>query len=495
MEELSTIDSLCEYLETTKASLFKCAYATVKSDSYHSFTIEQRNGKSRRIDQPINQTKYIHDKIRDLFTENYKAKRCVHGYVKGKSIISNAKPHVGKRLVINIDLNDFFGSIHFGRVQGLLLSHGFDASPEVARVLSTILTCESNLPQGSSASPIISNYICRRLDNEMISLAKNHGAIYTRYADDMTISVSQHAVSPSIIVFDADQKEFLVGYKIQSIIHENGFTINYKKFRAQNNGVKQIVTGLKVNKKLNVERSYIRNLRTMIYKLEKFGSDLCLEEYIDKYRFNGKSSACDFTFEDVVIGRLEYLRQVKGPHDKVYTNYALRFQSVVPTYRPLEREAFLRSQSLHRKLTIVENQIMGDQINIDNKGGNMAGVAVGKGASSSVGDIAQNGSPFQETENETDQLFKELMIYLKTSAHNNIEHHEASQEVLAGVLKKLRDLEEIVSKNLVNESMDMHDIKHMIEQLWEKHVAEEYQPKAKRFLKENKSLILSKIIP
>ena len=121
----------------------------------------------------------------------------VHGFVKNKSVLSNAKQHLKKKYILNLDLKNFYGSINFGRVRGLFMSKPFNMGDRAATIIAQICCDNDSLPQGACTSPIISNFIMSRLDKELIQFAKNTHTTYTRYADDMLIS--------SITKFDSNE--------------------------------------------------------------------------------------------------------------------------------------------------------------------------------------------------------------------------------------------------------------------------------------------------
>ena len=148
------------------------------------FTIPKASGEKRTIAVPPPVLMAWQRRFCEYLTASYVPKPSVHGFTKGRSICSNASEHVGRRLILNIDLRDFFPSIHFGRVRGLFASHPFNFSNVVASTLAQLCTREGELLQGAPTSPIISNLICRRLDTDLWRLTRSLGCKYTRYADD-----------------------------------------------------------------------------------------------------------------------------------------------------------------------------------------------------------------------------------------------------------------------------------------------------------------------
>lgn len=114
-----------------------------------------------------------------------------HAFTKDKSIITNAEIHKNKRFVLNIDLEDFFKSFHFGRVQGYFEKNkNFLFPKNIATVLAQLTCYNGSLPQGAPSSPIITNLICNILDMKLLKIAKKYKLDYSRYADDLTFSTN-----------------------------------------------------------------------------------------------------------------------------------------------------------------------------------------------------------------------------------------------------------------------------------------------------------------
>lgn len=183
-------------------------------------------------------------------------------------IYSNAYKHKGKKYVLNIDLKDFFKSITFKRIVGFFCKNeNFQLNPKVAILIAQIATYresekfEAFLPQGSPCSPVISNLITSILDNRLNQLAKKNQCTYTRYADDLTFSTNL-ATFPEEL-YDLENRT--IGKKLFKTITKSWFTINISKTRLTHYENRQEVTGLVVNKKVNISKNYYRYSRTMIH--------------------------------------------------------------------------------------------------------------------------------------------------------------------------------------------------------------------------------------
>ena len=183
---------------------------------------------------------------------------------KHYSIMTNAKPHVRAEVIINIDLKDFFPTISYKRVRGLFKSFGYSESAStIFGLLCTVtfVNQRSYLPQGAPTSPMITNLICRHLDEQLTKMAESFGFCYTRYADDLTFSTS-----------DKDKKyisEVLTHTK--AIIRQEGFSLNKDKTRIMRRSNRQEVTGIVVNDKLSIPRKTLKRFRATLYQMEKDG--------------------------------------------------------------------------------------------------------------------------------------------------------------------------------------------------------------------------------
>lgn len=217
------------------------------------FDIPKKSGGKRWIAAPIPEIKELQRKLNELFTIVYEPRLSTHGFAMERSIVTNAELHVGARFVFNLDLEDFFPTIHLGRVRGLFLKKPFECKPEAATVLAQLCCHNGKLPQGAPTSPIISNLICGKMDVDLQRFARDYACTYTRYADDITFSSDRRAFPPAIATHDEAGK-LQVGEALLSIITQNSFVVNEAKLRLQNENRRQIVTGLKVNQFPNVPR-------------------------------------------------------------------------------------------------------------------------------------------------------------------------------------------------------------------------------------------------
>lgn len=265
--DVTTRDELAIFLDIPLRKLTHILYCEKPNNLYHSFEIKKKNGGTRHIDAPDDELiglQYRIAKALEDYEEKLRSDKNIkslisHAFEKNKSIMTNAQIHINKRVIINLDLKDFFPSIHFGRILGFFTKNkDYNLSYEVAVILAQLCCIDGHLPQGAPTSPILSNMLCRILDIRILKIAKKYKVDYTRYADDLTFSTNNKA-------FLEIQNEFL--NEIKDEIKRAGFDVNDKKTRIQYRNSKQEVTGLIVNKKINVDRRYYRETRAMANSL------------------------------------------------------------------------------------------------------------------------------------------------------------------------------------------------------------------------------------
>ncbi len=291
---------------------------------YRTFKIPKASGAYRSISVPPRPLAEMQEALLPYLTAAYKPKKNAHGFIETRSIRTNALKHLGSGLILNIDLQDFFPSIHFGRVRGLFRKSPFDFSEEVAATLAQLCCNKGVLPQGAPTSPVISNFVCRRLDNDLTRLAAQNGCKYSRFADDITFSTKSN-VFPSAIVQDtaAARGAVGVGVALQHLIHKHNFTINQSKTRVRDRTQRQEVTGLTVNRRMNVARSYAKNLRAMINNWNVVGYAVTQARFVGIDAATRTGQRRPPKLESHVSGKLEFLRMVRGKGDSLHAKYSI----------------------------------------------------------------------------------------------------------------------------------------------------------------------------
>ncbi len=246
---------------------------------YKRFAIPKKTGGLRHISAPMPRLKRAQEWILENILEKVALHDSAHGFIRGRSIVTNAQPHVNADVIINVDLENFFPTITYKRIRGVFRNLGYSeliatilallcSEPEVAEVQLDnqtyyVARSERYLPQGAPSSPALTNIICRGLDARLSRSAEQLGFVYTRYADDITFSGSGEALNN-------------IGGALRRISYaatQEGFKVHPKKTRILRNSRRQEVTGLVVNERVNVTRSTLRRFRATLFQIEKDGPE------------------------------------------------------------------------------------------------------------------------------------------------------------------------------------------------------------------------------
>lgn len=276
---------------------------------YVTYGIPKRSGGRRLIHAPKRRLKAIQRKLHELLIRRLPVSPFAHGFQAGRSVASNAAPHVGKRVVIKLDLADCFPTIHFGRVRSLLIGYGY--SYPVAQTLAVVMTEPPRQPveidgklyhvptgprvcvQGAPTSPGICNAVLRRLDYRLAGLAKRYGFAFTRYADDLTFSGDDVTAVKVIITVTS------------RIVREEGFAVNRDKTRVMRAGRRQAVTGVTVNQTAGLSRKERRRLRAALHRRQH-------------------AAEVDAARDRQLAGKLAYLRMINPAQADALTRMGLR---------------------------------------------------------------------------------------------------------------------------------------------------------------------------
>lgn len=274
---------------------------------YSSFNIYKGDlNKKRRINAPKGDLKIFQKKFAKLILEQKRKNYFSHGYELSKSIKSNARNHVGKKLIIKLDLKDFFQKIDTIKVANCLKDN-FLLSNNKSIYFSLLTTYNNSLPQGSPSSPIISNYCLYEMDYEINNFLFK-GIVYTRYADDLTFSTNYNINYQSMIK------------SIRKIIYNHGMEINNNKIHILPRNKSQKVTGIVVNDKVNIDRKQIKLIRSILYNILQNGYKHEREKFYKE--FNNSN----------LIGTLEgwvnYIGFIRGKKDKTYIKFKRQIYSI-----------------------------------------------------------------------------------------------------------------------------------------------------------------------
>jgi RNA-directed DNA polymerase len=332
--KIATVEQLAELLQWIYDKKFPKAkervtiegrdlnyYAFKKQDRYINFEIPKKNKDEKRpISAPRYKLKTIQKSLNEVLTSVFEPHKASYGFISNKSVVDNARLHVGKNFVYNIDIEGFFPSTEFRRVKTVLMLRPFSLQQEKETLAFLIanLCCDNGaLPQGAPTSPTLTNIVCQRLDKRLTQLAKRYKATYTRYADDITFSSYYN-------IFD---KWFKARLKV-IIERQERYKINLGKERLQDWNKRQVVTGVVVNKKLNVERTYIKDVRYWLRTWDKFKEEATQAAF--EIRFPEKkgfmrNNGAPISFRNYLLGKILYLGMVRGHDDKMYQKFMNTF--------------------------------------------------------------------------------------------------------------------------------------------------------------------------
>ena len=292
---LQSPEDIADLLEVKYSGFVYWLYRTPSHRRYISFQIRKKSGAPREVEAPSINTKILQQKLNQVLQAVYQPKRCVHGFVPGRSVKTNALQHIGRRYLLNIDLLDFFPSINFGRVRGMFMAKPYNLPEKVATVLAHLCCFNRRLPQGAPTSPIVSNMICAQMDSQLQRLASANRCTYTRYADDMSFStMRRHFPTALAVLHGLNPVE--PGIKLWEIISNNGFSIHPQKIWLRRQDRRQEVTGVTVNAFPNLPRRYTNQIRAMLHAWEKYGLAAAQADFEAKHDQAGElGSGLDFT--------------------------------------------------------------------------------------------------------------------------------------------------------------------------------------------------------
>ncbi|MDE7396472.1 MAG: reverse transcriptase family protein [Muribaculum sp.] len=297
--------------------IMQFASARTRKTSYVDFTIPKKSGGMRKISAPVKPLKAVQSAINILLQSIFVPDEHATGFVFNRNVKDNALIHVGQTCIFNTDLENFFPSITKLMVRRALHRELGDKLPsnEVINIICRICTVPDNsgievLPQGAPTSPVLSNIVLKSLDKDMSKLAERMECRYSRYADDITFSHSKsiRRMSP------------FWQSRIYNIIAKYGLKVNEKKTRTFVPGIRQEVTGVVVSDKINVPRSYVKQLRVLMHLWEKYG--YAQAQIIFTRDF---CKGVEKNLVNVIDGKINYLKMIKGKEDTTYQKFKSRF--------------------------------------------------------------------------------------------------------------------------------------------------------------------------
>lgn len=372
IQELNSFKDIAEALDIKTGYLRRLLFDTQES-LYKESKIPKKDGSFRKIYSPNKNLLTIQRRLLEILENSVQIHPRAYGFVKNKSTVDNARQHLNKKYLLNIDLENFFPSISAGRVHSLF-SNYFKLNKTVASTL-TNLCChpEGFLPQGAPTSPMISNILCKTLDNDLNRLAKNSfGSSYTRYADD--ISFSSNRPFKDGIINEVDGVVEL-GSTLKGIISRNGFRINSDKIRLQKNYEHQEVTGIVVNSKLNIDRRYIRRIRAMLHSIETNIDDLSIPvKKLEESNHDGNTIERLFM---IIKGMIDYVGMVRGKDDIIFGKLATRLNQLLEVIDISDVKPIFVANIFENSVCVIKNKTI---VFFNNDKSNMETIDYGQGS-------------------------------------------------------------------------------------------------------------------
>ncbi|PZR25891.1 MAG: reverse transcriptase [Citrobacter freundii] len=286
--------NLCALVGYNKNYLKRAALHT--QFFYRKFFIRKRNGKARLIVEPLPSLKEIQLWILHNILYEVKASRYAKAYIKGRNIVDNVRYHREKDIVLRIDIKDFFPSIGFSKIQLLFEQLGY--SSNISNLLTKLCCVYETLPQGAPTSPYLSNLVLKNFDKRLAEFCVAKNIRYTRYADDLTFSFAKTIDPNEVRLF------------VENELSKEGFSANPDKTQILTPNKRQIVTGIVVNKVLQIPKIDRKLIRQEMYYISKFG----LRDHMKKTQ-NTKAS-----YLLHLLGKTNYALQI-NPEDKEMKKY------------------------------------------------------------------------------------------------------------------------------------------------------------------------------
>lgn len=357
---LQSARDLAELLDVPYSHLMYLAYRARDEELYTTFSIRSRSGRVREVSAPRASLKIVQRKIARLLNEFLRDSKIAHGYVPGRSVATNVLPHCSKRYVFSIDFENFFSSIHFGRVRGIFEEKTFGHSREVATALANLCCHRKVLPQGAPTSPPLSNLVCRSLDRDLRRLAHMSGCEVSRYADDLTFSTNRSDFPSLIALGTGSIARPRPSTELQELIKKHGFALNEQKTRLTGRSRRQVVTGIVVNKVPRPPIAFRKRAEVAIFLWRKLGVEaaeaFARKEAASRHRRPGRELP---TLAKWLEGGLRYWSMVSGSNDPEFRRAFRAYRRIVPETRLLRRHLEL-VERIRGAIVVVESEVEGE---------------------------------------------------------------------------------------------------------------------------------------
>lgn len=299
------------------------AFAASQSHLYAATQQRKRSGGERTIHAPHWPLANMQRKLLILLEEIYRPSSRAMGFIKGRGIRQNAAFHVGKRLILNVDIQDYFGLIHVGRIRRRLMAKPYELSNDIATTIAKLCTLNDFLPIGAPTSPILANIVTSSLDAQLLSFARQHGCFYTRYADDITFSTNRRSFPRAMVRRTEEAASGVeVGTELNDLFVRVGFALQPSKTRLMDRTMRKEVCGVTCNERLNVRRSHLREVRGAINAWRKYGREAAEVVWHEKYDWRSAS------LERSLRGKIEHIIHIRGQNDKSTDNIVRQYNSL-----------------------------------------------------------------------------------------------------------------------------------------------------------------------
>lgn len=294
---IEKISDIAEYMKISHRTIRMLLINTAKY--YRSFEMPKKSGGTRTIQAPRLFLKVVQWWIKDTILDCLPVDDAVHGFVKGRSFVSNAQVHLGARHVLNIDIASCFDSTDAKLIEKVYLRSGYNSA--VSLQLAVLCSLNKALPQGAPTSPALLNQILGDFDTEVRLLAQKSGLTYSRYADDLTLS-SSNRIDSSIVDIVAGK------------LGELGFTLNASKIHYMGANDRKTVTGLVLGEgKVSLQPQFLNGLRGWIGSIDRSGKVL---SDLDAVRLRGTLSTVSMVGGNKSSALLHRGRKILADYDR-----------------------------------------------------------------------------------------------------------------------------------------------------------------------------------
>lgn len=273
-------------------------------NNYRIYKIKKRNGKYRTIYEPNSLLKHIQKQILENILNNKAISKYAKAYHKGISLKDNAIPHINKKIILKLDIKDFFENISFIDIYNSCFPIEYFPK-SIGMLLTYLCTYDEHLTQGSPTSAYISNLVMKEFDEVIGAWCDDKNISYTRYSDDMT--------------FSGDFKPSEVIIKVRKMLYKLGLQLNNDKIHVITKSSSQFVTGIVVNEKAQVDSKYRKKIRQEIYYIEKYG----LNSHLTRLNIKDKNQ-----YINSLYGKILYVMQI-NKDDKEFITY----KKIINKYR------------------------------------------------------------------------------------------------------------------------------------------------------------------